>query len=62
MAVPPVSQARTAVAVRAVRVPLLLDVVAGLLTVVALPLAVVAIPNTISVVAALLPPASRTST
>ncbi|WP_055481478.1 hypothetical protein [Sphaerimonospora mesophila] len=56
MAVPPVSQARTAVAVRAVRVPLLLDVVAGLLTVVALPLAVVAIPNTISVVAALLPP------
>ncbi|GIH70219.1 hypothetical protein [Sphaerimonospora thailandensis] len=56
MAVPPVSQARTAAAVRAVRVPLLLDVVAGLLIMVALPLAVVAIPNTISVVAALLPP------
>ncbi|MCT9930992.1 hypothetical protein N5079_12265 [Planotetraspora sp. A-T 1434] len=56
MAVPPVPQARTAVAVRAVRVPLLLDIVIGLLTAVALPLAVVAIPNTISVVAALLPP------
>lgn len=38
------------------RVPLILDVVAGLLTMVALPLAIVAIPNTISVVAALLPP------
>lgn len=56
MAVPPVPQARTAVAVRSVRVPMLVDVVIGLLTVVALPLAVVAIPNTISVVAALLPP------
>ncbi|MBX6383344.1 MAG: hypothetical protein IRZ07_10305 [Microbispora sp.] len=38
------------------RVPLLVDVVIGLLTLVALPLALVAIPNTISVVAALLPP------
>ncbi|RGA02046.1 hypothetical protein DI270_026230 [Microbispora triticiradicis] len=56
MAVPPVPQARAAVQVRAVRVPMLVDVVIGLLTVVALPLAVVAIPNTISVVAALLPP------
>ncbi|ETK32032.1 hypothetical protein [Microbispora sp. ATCC PTA-5024] len=56
MAVPPVPQARTAVAIRAVRAPLLLDVVVGLLTAVALPLAIVAIPNTISVVAALLPP------
>ncbi|GLX00701.1 hypothetical protein [Microtetraspora sp. NBRC 16547] len=56
MAVPPIPQARTAVAVRAVRVPLLLDVVLGLLVAVALPLAIVAIPNTISVVAALLPP------
>ncbi|MBP2706716.1 hypothetical protein JOL79_23185 [Microbispora sp. RL4-1S] len=56
MAVPPVPQTRAAVAFRAVRVPLLLDVVVGLLTAVALPLAVVAIPNTISVVAALLPP------
>ncbi|WP_211590279.1 hypothetical protein [Microbispora sp. H11081] len=56
MAVPPVPQARTAAPVRAVRVPLLVDVVIGLLTLVALPLAIVAIPNTISVVAALLPP------
>lgn len=56
MAVPPVPQARTAVPVRAVRVPLVLDVVAGLLTVVALPLAVVVIPNTVSLVAPLLPP------
>ncbi|GGO04442.1 hypothetical protein GCM10010116_08780 [Microbispora rosea subsp. aerata] len=56
MAVPPVPQARTAAPVRAVRVPLLVDVVIGLLTLVALPLALVAIPNTISVVAALLPP------
>lgn len=55
MAVPPI-QARTAVAVRGVRVPLLLDIVVGLLVAVALPLAIVAIPNTISVVAALLPP------
>ncbi|GAA4568005.1 hypothetical protein [Planotetraspora kaengkrachanensis] len=56
MAVPPIPQARTAVMVKAVRVPVLLDVVVGLLTAVALPLAVVAIPNTISIVAALLPP------
>ncbi|MFD0730190.1 hypothetical protein [Planotetraspora mira] len=56
MAVPPVPQARTAVMVKAVRVPVFLDVVVGLLTAVALPLAVVAIPNTISIVAALLPP------
>ncbi|MEW9533309.1 hypothetical protein [Microbispora sp. NPDC049125] len=56
MAVPPVPQTRAAVAARAVRLPLLLDVVIGLLTAVALPLAVVAIPNTISIVAALLPP------
>ncbi|WP_067186331.1 hypothetical protein [Microtetraspora niveoalba] len=56
MAVPPIPQARAAVPARAVRVPLLLDVVVGLLVAVALPLAIVAIPNTISVVAALLPP------
>ncbi|MGI5486575.1 hypothetical protein [Microtetraspora malaysiensis] len=56
MAVPPIPQARAAVPVRAVRVPLMLDVVVGLLVAVALPLAIVAIPNTISVVAALLPP------
>jgi hypothetical protein len=42
--------------VRAVHAPLLLDIVIGLLTAVALPLAIVAIPNTISIVAALLPP------
>jgi hypothetical protein len=56
MAVPPVPQARAAVAFRTVRIPLALDIVVGLLTAVALPLAVVAIPNTISVVSALLPP------
>ncbi|WP_344743202.1 hypothetical protein [Streptosporangium vulgare] len=42
--------------VRALRVSLMLDVVLGLLVAVVLPLAIVAIPNTISVVAALLPP------
>ncbi|MGS2648454.1 hypothetical protein [Streptosporangium sp. LJ11] len=41
---------------RALRVSLMLDVVLGLLVAVVLPLAIVAIPNTISVVAALLPP------
>lgn len=56
MAVPPISQARTHAAVRAVRVPVLLDISVGLLIAVALPLAILAIPNTISVVAALLPP------
>src|SRR5690606_36901774 len=56
MAVPPVPQSRTATAVRAARVPLLLDIVIGLLIAAALPLAVVAIPNTISLVATLLPP------
>ncbi|GII54712.1 hypothetical protein Pth03_31010 [Planotetraspora thailandica] len=60
MAVPPVPQARTAVMVRAVHAPLLLDVVIGLLIAVALPLAIVAIPNTISIVAALLPPGVQT--
>jgi MFS family permease len=55
MAVPPISPARTPSVVRAVPVPLLLDLVVGLLVVVALPLAILAIPNTISVVAALLP-------
>ncbi len=38
------------------RLPLLLDLVVGLLIAVALPLAILAVPNTISVVAALLPP------
>ena len=42
--------------VRTLRVSLMLDVVLGLLVAVALPLAILAIPNTISVVAALLPP------
>jgi hypothetical protein len=56
MAVPPISQARTHAGIRAVRLPLLLDLVVGLLIAVALPLAILAIPNTISVVAALLPP------
>ena len=46
--------------VRAVHAPLLLDVVIGLLVAVALPLAIVAIPNTISIVAALLPPGVQT--
>ncbi|MFC4060996.1 hypothetical protein ACFOWE_22060 [Planomonospora corallina] len=61
MAVPPTQPARTVTAESAVpthapRSSALLDVVLGLLVAVALPLAIVAIPNTISVVAALLPP------
>ncbi|GGK65111.1 hypothetical protein Ppa06_18020 [Planomonospora parontospora subsp. parontospora] len=61
MAVPPPQPTRTvaaepAVPTRAPHPSLLLDVVLGLLVAVALPLAIVAIPNTISVVAALLPP------
>ncbi|GII05200.1 hypothetical protein [Planobispora takensis] len=61
MAVPPM-QPTQAVATgstapsRTFRLSLLLDVVLGLLVAVALPLAIVAIPNTVSVVAALLPP------
>ncbi|MBO3753170.1 hypothetical protein J5X84_44665 [Streptosporangiaceae bacterium NEAU-GS5] len=55
MTVPPIQQIRPTAASRAMRVPVLLDAVIGLLTVVALPLAIVAIPNTISVVSALLP-------
>ncbi|MEU4405736.1 hypothetical protein AB0F88_14510 [Streptosporangium sp. NPDC023963] len=61
MAVPPIQPTRavstgpTGLA-RALRVSLMLDVVLGLLVAVVLPLAIVAIPNTISVVAALLPP------
>ncbi|MBG0812835.1 hypothetical protein [Planomonospora sp. ID82291] len=61
MAVPPTQPTRTvaaepAVPTRAPRSSVLLDVVLGLLVAVALPLAIVAIPNTVSVVAALLPP------
>ncbi|WP_030924811.1 hypothetical protein [Streptosporangium amethystogenes] len=61
MAVPPIQPTRAVGAgptglVRALRVSLMLDVVLGLLVAVVLPLAIVAIPNTISVVAALLPP------
>ncbi|WP_440072387.1 hypothetical protein [Streptosporangium sp. OZ121] len=61
MAVPPIQPTRAVSSgptglVRALRVSLVLDVVLGLLVAVVLPLAIVAIPNTISVVAALLPP------
>ncbi|GAA3807446.1 hypothetical protein GCM10022226_29430 [Sphaerisporangium flaviroseum] len=56
MAVPPTQAAGLASLGRVNRLPLVLDVIVGLLTVVALPLAIVAIPNTISVVSALLPP------
>ncbi|MFF3441290.1 hypothetical protein [Streptosporangium sp. NPDC002721] len=61
MAVPPIQPTRAVSTgptglVRALRVSLMLDVVLGLLVAVVLPLAIVAIPNTISVVAALLPP------
>lgn len=56
MAVPPIQAAGLASLDRVNRLPLVLDVIVGILTVVALPLATVAIPNTISVVAALLPP------
>ncbi|GAA2907466.1 hypothetical protein GCM10010517_73830 [Streptosporangium fragile] len=61
MAVPPIQPTRAVAAgpaglVRVLRATLLPDVVLGLLVAIALPLAIVAIPNTISVVAALLPP------
>ncbi|GIH90298.1 hypothetical protein ACFFMN_07325 [Planobispora siamensis] len=61
MAVPPMQPTQAVAAgstapSRSLRLSLLLDVVLGLLVVVALPLAIVAIPNTVSVVAALLPP------
>ncbi|WP_326824530.1 hypothetical protein [Streptosporangium sp. NBC_01756] len=61
MAVPPIQPTRAVTAgpkglSRTLGVPVVLDVVLGLLVAVVLPLAVVAIPNTISVVAALLPP------
>lgn len=61
MAVPPIQPTRAVTAgpkglSRTLGVPVALDVVLGLLVAVVLPLAVVAIPNTISVVAALLPP------
>ncbi|MFF5114920.1 hypothetical protein [Streptosporangium sp. NPDC000509] len=61
MAVPPIQPTRAVSArptglVRVLRVSLMIDVVLGLLVAVVLPLAIVAIPNTISVVAALLPP------
>ncbi|SNS52425.1 hypothetical protein SAMN05216276_10114 [Streptosporangium subroseum] len=61
MAVPPVQPTRAVATgptglVRTLGVSLMLDVVLGLLVAVALPLAILAIPNTISVVAALLPP------
>ncbi|GAA3131398.1 hypothetical protein [Streptosporangium carneum] len=61
MAVPPIQPDRGVVAgsetlARPLRASLVLDVVLGLLVAVTLPLAIVAIPNTVSVVAALLPP------
>ncbi|MBB2913068.1 hypothetical protein FHS43_004366 [Streptosporangium becharense] len=61
MAVPPIQPTRAVAAgpaglVRVLRAAPLPDVVLGLLVAIALPLAIVAIPNTISVVAALLPP------
>ncbi|WP_214110064.1 hypothetical protein [Acrocarpospora catenulata] len=58
MAVPPMHQPLRPPldAVRAPATGVVLDVVVGLLIVAALPLAILAIPNTISVVAALLPP------
>ncbi len=61
MAVPPIQPTRGVVAesadpARPLRASLMLDVVLGLLVAVTLPLSIVAIPNTISVVAALLPP------
>ncbi|MEV6981296.1 hypothetical protein AB0M95_08560 [Sphaerisporangium sp. NPDC051017] len=56
MAVPPIQATGLTVLGRVNRLPLLLDVIVGLLTTLALPLAIVAIPNTISVVSALLPP------
>ncbi|WP_248958922.1 hypothetical protein [Sphaerisporangium perillae] len=56
MAVPPIQAAGLASLGRVNRLPLVLDVIVGLLAVVALPLAIVAVPNTISVVSALLPP------
>ncbi|MET8341043.1 hypothetical protein [Streptosporangium canum] len=61
MAVPPTQPTRAVTAApkgvaRPLGVSAVLDVVLGLLVAVVLPLAIVAIPNTISVVAALLPP------
>ncbi|MFI7539285.1 hypothetical protein [Streptosporangium sp. NPDC049376] len=61
MAVPPMQPARGVAAgsadlARPLRASLMLDVILGLLVAVTLPLAIVAVPNTISVVAALLPP------
>ncbi|MEV8636223.1 hypothetical protein AB0395_31675 [Streptosporangium sp. NPDC051023] len=61
MAVPPIQPTRGVAAgsadlARPLRASLMLDVVLGLLVAVTLPLAIVAIPNTVSVVAALLPP------
>ncbi|GAA4236357.1 hypothetical protein FHR32_000701 [Streptosporangium album] len=61
MAVPPIQPTRAVTAgpeglSRTLGVSVMLDVVLGLLVAVVLPLAIVAIPNTISVVAALLPP------
>ncbi|MFC4589534.1 hypothetical protein [Sphaerisporangium corydalis] len=56
MAVPPIQAAGLASLGRVNRLPLVLDVIVGLLTALAVPLAIVAIPNTISVVSALLPP------
>ncbi|MER5326398.1 hypothetical protein [Streptosporangium roseum] len=61
MAVPPTQPTRAVTAgpkgvARPLGVSAVLDVILGLLVAVVLPLAIVAIPNTISVVAALLPP------
>ncbi|GII64915.1 hypothetical protein Skr01_50000 [Sphaerisporangium krabiense] len=56
MAVPPIQATGLTALGRVNRIPLVLDVIVGLLTAVALPLAMVAVPNTISVVSALLPP------
>ncbi|MFC4531915.1 hypothetical protein [Sphaerisporangium dianthi] len=55
MAVPPLQAAGLSTLGRINRLPLVLDVVVGLLTAIALPLAIVVVPNTISVVSALLP-------
>ncbi|GAA0376141.1 hypothetical protein Acor_32060 [Acrocarpospora corrugata] len=57
MAVPPIQPLHPPLdVVRAPAVALVVDLLVGLLIVVTLPLAILAIPNTISVVAALLPP------
>ncbi|MEV5407211.1 hypothetical protein AB0K60_00020 [Thermopolyspora sp. NPDC052614] len=56
MAVPQIQRARAFGVARAIRVPVVLDIVVGLLIALAIPLAIVTIPNTVSVVGDLLPP------